>query len=45
MRLDLVEAPEKGAYDVVLIAVAHDQFRAMGAAGIRSFLQRRLGCL
>jgi UDP-N-acetyl-D-galactosamine dehydrogenase len=35
--LDLVEAPEEGAYDVVLIAVAHDQFRAMGAAGIHSF--------
>jgi UDP-N-acetyl-D-galactosamine dehydrogenase len=35
--LDLVEAPEKGAYDVVIIAVAHDQFRAMGADGIRSF--------
>jgi UDP-N-acetyl-D-galactosamine dehydrogenase len=35
--LDLVEAPEKDAYDVVIIAVAHDQFRAMGADGIRRF--------
>ena len=35
--LDLVADPQKGAYDVVIIAVAHDQFRALGADGIRSF--------
>ena len=35
--LDLVADPEKGAYDGIIIAVAHDQFRAMGAAGIRGF--------
>ena len=35
--IDLVTDPKKGAYDGVIIAVAHDQFRAMGAAGIRSF--------
>ncbi|MGB5578717.1 MAG: UDP binding domain-containing protein, partial [Woeseiaceae bacterium] len=34
---DLVSKPEKGAYDGVIIAVAHDQFRALGAKGIRSF--------
>ena len=34
---DLVTDPQKGAYDGVIIAVAHDQFRAMGAKGIRSF--------
>jgi UDP-N-acetyl-D-galactosamine dehydrogenase len=34
---DLVTEPEKGAYDGVIIAVAHDQFRALGADGIRSF--------
>ena len=34
---DLVADPEKGAYDGVIIAVAHDQFRALGAKGIRSF--------
>ena len=34
---DLVTDPQKGAYDGVIIAVAHDQFRAMGADGIRSF--------
>ena len=35
--LDLVTAPEKGAYDAVIIAVAHNEFRALGAAGIRAF--------
>jgi len=35
--LDLVAEPEKGAYDVVIIAVAHDEFRALGADGIRAF--------
>jgi UDP-N-acetyl-D-galactosamine dehydrogenase len=35
--LDLVIAPEKGAYDVVIIAVGHNEFRALGEAGIRAF--------
>lgn len=35
--LDLVSEPEAGAYDVVVIAVAHNQFRALGAKGIRAF--------
>jgi UDP-N-acetyl-D-glucosamine/UDP-N-acetyl-D-galactosamine dehydrogenase len=35
--LDLVADPEKGAYDVVIIAVAHNEFKAMGADGIRAF--------
>jgi UDP-N-acetyl-D-glucosamine/UDP-N-acetyl-D-galactosamine dehydrogenase len=35
--LDLVAAPDKGAYDVVIIAVAHDQFRALGETGIKAF--------
>lgn len=35
--LDLVGTPEKGAYDVVIIAVAHDQFRALGEEGIKAF--------
>ncbi len=34
---DLVDDPEKDAYDVVIIAVAHDEFKAMGADGMRSF--------
>ena len=28
--------PEKGAYDAVILAVAHDQFKALGADGIRA---------
>jgi len=35
--LDLVAAPRKGAYDAVIIAVAHNEIKALGAAGIRSF--------
>lgn len=35
--LDLIAEPERGAYDVVIIAVAHDEFRALGADGIRAF--------
>ncbi len=35
--IELVETPAKGAYDAVVIAVAHAQFRALGADGIRAF--------
>jgi UDP-N-acetyl-D-galactosamine dehydrogenase len=35
--IDLVNEPEKGTYDVVVLAVAHDQFREMGEQGVRSF--------
>jgi UDP-N-acetyl-D-galactosamine dehydrogenase len=35
--LDLVDEPEKGAYDVVVIAVGHRQFHALGVEGVRSF--------
>src|SRR5690625_7404176 len=31
----LVDAPEAGCYDAVMVAVAHEQFRAMGEQGIR----------
>jgi UDP-N-acetyl-D-galactosamine dehydrogenase len=33
--LELVQCPENGAYDGVVVAVAHDQFRAMGSSGMR----------
>ena len=33
--IDLISEPEKGAYDVVVIAVAHDQIRDLGEQGIR----------
>ncbi|MDF3982308.1 nucleotide sugar dehydrogenase [Luteibacter sahnii] len=32
-----VDAIDEGAYDAVIVAVAHDQFRAFGAATIRAF--------
>jgi len=35
--LDLVLAPEQGVYDVIVIAVAHREFRALGEKGIRAF--------
>ena len=35
--IDLVDEPQKGAYDIVVIAVAHDQFRTLGTEGIRAF--------
>jgi len=35
--IDLVAEPEAGSYDAVVIAVAHDQFKALGAEGIRAF--------
>ncbi len=38
--LELVEAPEPGAYDGVVLAVAHDQFRNAGAEVFRSFARQ-----
>ncbi len=35
--LTMVAEPEKGTYDVVVVAVAHDEFRAMGVDGISAF--------
>jgi UDP-N-acetyl-D-galactosamine dehydrogenase len=34
--LGALEAPEPGAYDAIVIAVAHQQFKAMGASAIRA---------
>ena len=34
--IDLIPEPEQGAYDVVVIAVAHRQFKELGATGIRA---------
>ncbi len=33
--LDLISDPAQGSYDGILLAVAHDQFRTLGASGIR----------
>ena len=35
--LDLIDTPDQGAYDAVIIAVAHDEFRALGVDGIHAF--------
>ena len=35
--IELVQDPKNGAYDVVVIAVAHEQFKALGATRIRAF--------
>ena len=35
--LEMAESPIPGSYDVVVIAVSHDQFRDLGEAGIRAF--------
>jgi len=35
--IELVAEPRRDAYDAVVLAVAHDQFRALGAAGARAF--------
>ena len=35
--LELVQAPKDGAYDAIILAVAHDQFVKMGAERVRAF--------
>ena len=35
--IELVGEPRHGTYDAVVLAVAHDQFRALGASGARAF--------
>ncbi|HLS98865.1 MAG TPA: Vi polysaccharide biosynthesis UDP-N-acetylglucosamine C-6 dehydrogenase TviB [Porticoccaceae bacterium] len=37
--LELVDAPAPATYDGVILAVAHDAFRAMGPAGVRALLK------
>ena len=34
--LELVSQPAAGAYDAIIVAVGHEQFRALGAEGIRA---------
>ena len=34
--LDLVAQPAAGGYDAIIVAVGHEQFRALGAEGIRA---------
>ena len=35
--IDLAVEPDRSAYDVIVLAVAHKQFRELGADGIRAF--------
>ncbi|WP_028918272.1 Vi polysaccharide biosynthesis UDP-N-acetylglucosamine C-6 dehydrogenase TviB [Pseudoxanthomonas sp. J35] len=35
--LALTRQPEEGAYDAIIVAVAHDRFRQLGAEGIRAY--------
>src|SRR5690606_15180304 len=35
--IDLAVEPERSAYDVLVLAVAHQQFRELGADGIRAY--------
>lgn len=35
--VDLVEAPQDGYYDGIVLAVSHDQFKVMGGNGMRAF--------
>ncbi|MBP7275348.1 MAG: Vi polysaccharide biosynthesis UDP-N-acetylglucosamine C-6 dehydrogenase TviB [Kiritimatiellae bacterium] len=39
--LELVRKPRTGAYDAIIVAVAHRQFRELGARGIRALGKRR----
>jgi len=32
-----IEAPQQGAYDAIVLAVGHDQFRSLGGQGVRAF--------
>ncbi len=36
LGLELVDEPEKGHYDAIIVATGHDQFTEMGAGGIRA---------
>ena len=35
--IDLVKSPEQNAYDAIIVAVAHDEYRKLGASGIHAF--------
>lgn len=39
--VELTKQPEDGAYDGIILAVAHDEFRELGEAGLRRFGQSK----
>ena len=36
-QIELLEEPERGSYDVVIVAVAHSIFKEQGAQGVRAY--------
>ena len=36
-NINLIEAPKKGKYDAVILAVAHNEFKGLSAVKIKSF--------
>jgi UDP-N-acetyl-D-galactosamine dehydrogenase len=38
--VSLTEEPSKGAYDAIILAVAHDEFKEIGARGIKSLAKK-----
>ena len=41
--IDLVKSPEQNAYDAIIVAVAHDEYRKLGSTGIHA-LRARPAC-
>ena len=41
LGVSLIDAPEPGAYDGIIVAVAHDQFKALGIDGIEALGTQR----
>jgi UDP-N-acetyl-D-galactosamine dehydrogenase len=39
--IELLDAPQAGAYDAIVVAVGHDEFRALGVDGIRRLANGR----
>lgn len=37
LGVTLIDSPEQGAYDGIVVAVAHDEFKALGIDGIEAF--------
>jgi UDP-N-acetyl-D-galactosamine dehydrogenase len=35
--IDLIKSPEQKSYDAIIVAVAHDEYRKLGASGIHNF--------
>ena len=35
--LSLIDKPEAGTYDAIIVAVSHDQFKALGLNGVKAF--------